>query len=143
MSATTNHVPLPPARANELYWSTDDPVQAIAARVGMSRSAVYTAIEPLSTGVPSPNSDEMLVFTNRTNRDNRLGTCMVTGTEVDLDSLPSASAAADGVRRWSGPGVIDRVQEGAGGLDPEKVALAAGCVALGLALGVVSARWIR
>lgn len=70
---------------NRLYWESDDPVSAIADRLGLSRRALYDDIEPLPAGAPCPECGGPLAFRNRTTAEAREAECGECGTEVSLD----------------------------------------------------------
>ncbi len=125
-----------------MYWSTDAPVRAIAEEVGMSRSAVYGAIEPLGTGVRSPEGDADLVFTNRTNREQGLGTCPITGAEVSLEELKDPGASGEHAKGRKGKPSVS-LQERAASIDPERAAKVAGIVGAGLGIGALAVKVIR
>jgi len=122
-----------------MYWNTDVPVRTIAEEVGMSRSAVYGAIEPLGTGVRSPEGDADLVFTNRTNRDQGLGTCPITGAEVSLEDATDPGGA-DGNKKKRKGKTSTSLQDRAAAINPERAAMVAGIVGVGVGLGALAAK---
>jgi hypothetical protein len=51
--------------ANRLYWDTDASVGEIANQLGMSRRALYEAVEPKPSGVPCQVCGTETMFANR------------------------------------------------------------------------------
>ena len=51
--------------ANRLYWNKEASVGEIAARLGISRRALYDVLEPLPAGVPCEECGTDTVFVNR------------------------------------------------------------------------------
>ena len=62
-------------RANELYWSGEGTVEEIVDELGISRTALYTSIEPVPSGVTCADCNERMVFPNRTARDRGVAVC--------------------------------------------------------------------
>jgi hypothetical protein len=65
------------AEANRMYWETEDSVAEIAARLDISRRALYEAIEPLPTGAACPTCGGPLSFENRSARTAGEAACPV------------------------------------------------------------------
>jgi len=63
------------ARANDLYWSSNDSVNQIAEELDLSKGALYSAIMPLATGLECPSCGGEAVVPNRTARDRALLEC--------------------------------------------------------------------
>ena len=62
-------------QANELYWTSDESVNRIADRLGLSKGSLYAAIKPKPTDSLCPTCDGQLVFTNRTALERNTLTC--------------------------------------------------------------------
>ena len=60
---------------NELYWETDESVAGLARRLGISRSALYAAVQPLPIGALCPECGGALVYTNRSARAAEQAVC--------------------------------------------------------------------
>lgn len=90
------------AQVNRLYWNSDASVGDIAGQVGLSRRALYDAIEPRPAGRPCPECGSALGFRNRTAMENRQAECAECGHEATLaegppvpGSTPRAAGADD------------------------------------------------
>jgi hypothetical protein len=53
------------SEANRLYWDTETSVGEIANQLGVSRRALYEAIEPRPAGMPCPECGTEMLFANR------------------------------------------------------------------------------
>jgi hypothetical protein len=88
--------------ANRLYWETEDSVAEIAARLELSRRALYDVIEPLPTENYCETCGGPLSFDNRSARTAGQATCVVcreTGaTEADAPVVTAEDAEADDER---------------------------------------------
>ena len=136
-------------RANDLYWTSDMTVDEIVDDLGVSRTSLYAAIEPIPAGLVCTDCDERMVFTNRTARDRGLATCPSCGRE----SEPGAEAGegtreADrlpGIRDWRDevPARLGRWRAELAAVAPERVAIVGGAAALGMVIGAVAARSVR
>jgi hypothetical protein len=86
------------AEANRLYWESDESVADIAARLDMSRRALYDAIEPLPSGGTCDVCGGPLTFENRSARTAGHASCEVcaaTGATPE-EHAAAAAAAEDG-----------------------------------------------
>lgn len=142
-------------RANELYWSASMTVEDIAEDLGISRSSLYSALEPMPSGLVCADCHERMVFTNRTMRDRGSAICPncgresepgEAGTEESAGAFGTEMNAAEGAREerdaGSDPGVsgwLDTLQR----VPPQRVALIAGGAALGLLAGALATRLLR
>ena len=63
------------ARANELYWSGGMTVDDIVEELGISRTALYSAIEPAPAGLTCADCRVRMVHTNRTMRERGMDRC--------------------------------------------------------------------
>lgn len=75
------------ARANELYWHSDESVNALARELDLSKGALYEIIAPLPSGLPCPVRDGELTYPNRTARDRGFVTCAECGFEDEEDRV--------------------------------------------------------
>lgn len=81
------------AQVNRLYWNSDASVGDIAGQVGLSRRALYDAIEPRPAGRPCPECGSALGFRNRTAMENREAECAECGHEATLAEGPPVSGS--------------------------------------------------
>lgn len=72
------------AKANDLYWSSDESVNQIADGLDLSKGALYAAIEPLKAGLGCPLCGDEVGYSNRTARDRKQLDC----TTCDWDGSP-------------------------------------------------------
>lgn len=114
------HDPVDTAEANRLYWESDESVADIAARLDMSRRALYDAIEPLPSGGTCDVCGGPLTFENRSARTAGHASCEVCAA-TGATPEEHAAAAAD---------------EGHPGLD-ERAAWLGGAALAGAALGAL------
>lgn len=146
---STSQSDTPHERANRLYWETDTRVDEIAAEVGMSRSALYNAVQPLAAGVACADCGEPAVFPNRTRRDAGEAVCSACGVVAPTVVLraqgaeESAMSTADAEDDGSAPARAHGWKEALPEVTPERAALIGGAAALGAALGTVAVRAIR
>lgn len=87
------------ARANRLYWESDESVNQIAEDLQLSKGTLYSVIEPLATGLACPDCGEELLYPNRTARDRGMVGCPACGFEGEEDEA-SSRARPDG---YGGP----------------------------------------
>lgn len=80
------------ARANELYWTSDESVNQIAEEMDLSKGTLYGLIRPLPTGLACPDCGEEVLFPNRTARDRGMVSCALCGWEGEIeDASPFGS----------------------------------------------------
>lgn len=78
------------ARANRLYWDSDESVNQIAEELQLSKGTLYSVIEPLATGLACPDCGEELLYPNRTARDRGMVGCPACGFEgEEEEALPA------------------------------------------------------
>jgi hypothetical protein len=138
------------ASANRLYWQSRDTVEALAARLGMSRHALYSSIRPLPAGRECTGCGEPLAFANRTDREAGLARCAGCGAEEHVHA-PAADAEAPPVplkrpRRWGrvdAPEAVRRIRHELAYVRPERAAMIGGAAALGVAVGLVAVDVLR
>lgn len=87
------------AEANRLYWESDASVGDIAGRLGLSRRALYEALEPATTGEPCRECGTILVFHNRLARSGGEAQCPGCGLEQSIAALRQATADAGAALR--------------------------------------------
>lgn len=75
-------------RINHLYWDSDASVGEIAERVGVSRRALYDAIEYRPVDRPCPDCGAGLGYRNRTAAENREVECPDCGFTTTLTWEP-------------------------------------------------------
>jgi hypothetical protein len=140
--------------ANRLYWNSDLSVAEIAARLDLSRRALYDLVRPLPAGSPCPACGEELGFANRSARESGRGACDACAAGA-TDSTSAAATASTSAARpaagANGPAVRAESPPSPGGDPPpayamlplpplRRRALMLGGVALvGFAAGVVAA----
>lgn len=71
--------------ANRLYWNSSDSVGAIAARLGVPRSALYASVRPLPAGERCPECGGELYFANRSARAAGSTGCSACGAEHQIE----------------------------------------------------------
>ena len=100
------------AAVNRRYWGSDASVAEIAEELGISRRALYGAIQPESAGAECTECGGELVYPNRTSRSSGIGQCSDCGTEQVLgaegeageDDSPFAFAGRRGA--WIAGGLV-------------------------------------
>jgi hypothetical protein len=135
MPTNPTHGRAPGEQVNRLYWTSNQTVDEITDRLGISRNSVYSSIRPTPAGHNCTECGERLVFTNRTNRAAGTATCTHCSTEqaVGSDRQPTAAREHD---ETHGRGTQTAVQ-------PERVLLIGGAAALGVVAGAVSVQWFH
>jgi hypothetical protein len=134
-------------RASEAYWSREETVDEIADRLGMSRSALYSAIAPVPAGAACEACSGALVYNNRTGRSAGRAVCAECGAEaiVAPQGIVSGADDAAGVSAVepAGTGRFEQLREGLAAVSPERAAMIGGAAALGVAVGAAAARAVR
>lgn len=72
--------------ANRLYWDSAESVAEISNRLGISRRALYDAIEPLGTGQECASCGAELYYANRSAKASGLARCLMCGGEREVDA---------------------------------------------------------
>ena len=75
-------------RANELYWRSGQSVNQIAEQMDLSKSRLYSLVQPLSAGNACPECQAELFFPNRTAMEKRFVSCAECDFEGTLDGIP-------------------------------------------------------
>lgn len=81
-------------RARELYWNSDQGVNAIANDLGLSKGRLYGLIEPLPSGRSCPVCGSDTVYDNRTAKDKDEPTCPVCTAVAQGKRPPPAPRSA-------------------------------------------------
>ncbi|CAN5780166.1 hypothetical protein BH23GEM3_BH23GEM3_03620 [soil metagenome] len=152
MSATADSIDQLREQANEQYWTSSETVSQLAERLGISRNAMYSSVQPMPAGASCMQCDEPLVFTNRTSRTARTATCPACEAQVSLDAGLATPPAGNDL----GPGTAVPVapangsqsrwedwKEDAATVPAERVAMIGGAAALGVAIGAAAVKVIR
>lgn len=63
-------------QANQLYWSSDESVNRIANRLGLSKGSLYAAIKPKPSDSMCPTCHSQLVYANRTALERNTLSCL-------------------------------------------------------------------
>lgn len=134
-------------QVNELYWSGDRTVDEIVEELGISRTALYTSIEPVPSGVTCADCHERMVFPNRTARDRGVAVCPRCGRESAPGAESVAMGAESGVLARLGidgaDELLERAVETLRQVPPQRVALVLGGAALGVVLGALAAGAVK
>ncbi len=128
------------ARANQLYWESDESVNQIAEDLGLSKGTLYGVIEPLPSGLACPVCDTELVYPNRTARERGIVGCPSCGFEGDEEEaeVDPAVAAPRAVGRAVGSGIAAWDE-----LDATRKRTVVGGALLGAAAGLAMVLWSR
>lgn len=136
------------ASANRLYWHSRDPVDALAARLGMSRHAFYQSIRPEPAGRACAACGGVLEFSNRTARQTSRARCAACGADERVSPTPVQSVVIEDVlpapppppsarvtfRGWD----LARWRRELAAVPRERAAMVGGAAALGVAAGVLA-----
>ena len=140
-------------RANHLYWNSPDTVDQIAAELGMSRNALYSAVQPEPVGMDCPGCGEDLVHPNRSSRSAGRAVCLACDRTVAVADLPSPRVRTVPEARsgylgralgYAGNGRrIGGLRDGLAAVEPERAAMIGGAAVLGAVAGVAVASLFR
>jgi hypothetical protein len=134
------------ASANRLYWHSRDPVQVLAARLGMSRHAFYQSIRPQDAGCACAACGGALEFVHRTARQTGSARCHGCGAAESVPRPAVVAVAEEEVLpptppsarfrfpRWS----LARWRRELAAVPRERKARVGGAAALGVAAGVLA-----
>jgi len=133
-------------RANLMYWTSSETVDGIVEQLGMSRSALYSAVRPTEAGAECPDCGDGMVFPNRTSRTAGRAVCLSCGRTAALDDL----AARRPAREEREPGPAERIgarpvrlRDGLAAVEPERAAMIGGAAVLGAVAGVAAVNLLR
>ena len=85
------------AQANDAYWNSDAGVNRLAKAFDLSKGALYDIIAALPAGLPCPQGDGELVYTNRTARERGFVSCATCGFADEASLVRSRLEEADAV----------------------------------------------
>lgn len=128
------------ARANELYWDSDESVNQIAEDLELSKGALYSVIQPLPTGLACPDCGEELLYPNRTARERGMVGCPACGFEGEEEE------ASDGPGVAASSSVGDALETGMAAwdeMDGVRKRTIIGGALLGAAAGLALVFWTR
>lgn len=137
--------------ANRLYWQGHDSVEQLAARLGMSRHALYGSIRPAPAGADCAECGEEMAFANRARRAAGEAHCPGCGAEktveartLELVPLTPPPAPLHRPRRRSMVKRLVRLyMRDLRRVSPERAALIGGAAAAGVAVAMVGAEVLR
>ncbi len=75
------------AKANELYWHSEESVNQLTRQLDLSKGTLYEILAPLPAGLPCPHRDGELSYPNRTARDRGFVSCATCGFEDEKDQV--------------------------------------------------------
>lgn len=75
------------AKANELYWHSEESVNQLTRQLDLSKGALYEILAPLPAHLPCPRHDGELSYPNRTARDRGFVSCATCGFEDEEDQV--------------------------------------------------------
>jgi hypothetical protein len=131
------------SEADRLYWETGTPVAEIAERLGISRRALYDAVQPRPIGLACMECGDGLVFRNRSAAERQTAACLVCEVEVVVEPIPGRREYEDPeVEQESVAARLSPVDRAAVPAPGHGAGLGAALLA-GLALGAVSGYIIR
>lgn len=86
------------AKANELYWHSEESVNQLARELDLSKGTLYEILAPLPADLPCPRDDCELSYPNRTARDRGFVSCTTCGFEDEEDQIRALLALQEDVR---------------------------------------------
>lgn len=151
MKELSDTTPAVRASTDRLYWQTDDAVDVVASRLGISRRAVYAAVQPAPAHAPCTECGGPLAYANRSARAAGRAHCRDCGSTA---TVPFSASNGNGhtsdrtvdARADSMDGRPDARAYGHGGwrgrverLASNRGVVIGGLAAVGLALGAAAA----
>lgn len=146
-------------QANDLYWNSDLTVDQVAEQAGLSRHALYAAVEPLAVDVACDACGGALEYPNRSSRAAGRATCAACGAEQELEmetdvvwephaSLrvplePETVAEVITAPPLRSRKRLKQLRENLQEVPRERIALVGGAAVLGAALGAAATQLIR
>ncbi len=143
-------------KINQLYWESENTVDAISRELDLGRNALYAAILPVPSGAVCLECGADTVFVNRTGRAGGITvcrSCQENESPVARDHTRVSGASASGRRpapesdegygddseleRWT------RWREDLRAVPPQRAAMIGGAAVLGLVIGAAAVRAIR
>jgi len=137
--------------ANRLYWQGHDGVDQLAARLGMSRHALYGSIRPAPAGADCAECGEEMVYANRARRAQAQAHCPGCGAEARVEAraleivpvTPPPAPLARPRRRSMIRRMMRLYMRDLRRVQPERAALIGGAAAAGVAVALVGAEVLR
>lgn len=143
--------------ANGLYWNSNHTVGQVAEETGLTRRALYAAIEPLAVDVPCNACGGALEYANRTSRAAGRATCAACAAEQDLEveawwephesvevpAEPETVAEVITAPPRRARKRLEQLREDLKDVPRERIALVGGAAVLGVALGAAATQLIR
>lgn len=135
--------------ANRLYWESEESVNQIGEKLGLSKGMLYGFLTPFPAGLPCPGCGEEMVFLNRTARDKGFLACPECGMEEEEEAVQ---------QYWEGEGAADPSLASRAGTAVQKVVgtgrarvanlspkgrILAGTALLGIAAGFLIGSYLR
>ena len=117
------------ARANVLYWDSEESVNDIAESMDLSKGTLYGMIRPRPAGITCPECSNEMEHPNRTAREKGFVTCPECGLEEEEDVVLEVLGETAGTGHRSSREA------------PSGALLAS--VFLGAAAGIAITRWLR
>ena len=137
------------ASANRLYWQSHDSVEQLAARLGMSRHALYNSIRPAPAGVDCAECGVEMAYANRNRRAHAQAHCPACGAEKQVDAEATVHASpppeplARPRRRNSVKRMLRVYLRDLRRVRPERAAMIGGAAAMGLFTALVGGEILR
>jgi hypothetical protein len=100
------------AEANRLYWESDLSVGTIAQQLGLSRRALYGALQPEASGVSCPDCGTEMGFANRSAQLAGEAQCPGCGLEADVAAAPAPAGHNGGPPEATEPEVEQELTAG-------------------------------
>jgi hypothetical protein len=124
------------ASVDRLYWNSEESVDAVASRLGLSRHALYQAVHPHPAGAACGICGGELAFANRSQRTRRRARCTECGGTCTLSATDGETRMDEGPRaeRWSA---------GAWRAGPGRKTRLGAAAVLGLAVAVAAVEGVR
>lgn len=148
MSTATETADALHGAANHLYWNSDETVDQLAQRLGMSRHALYASVQPIAADATCEACEGVLEFTNRSSRNAGRATCIACGAEAFVEfprpeetteeTGESPEPMSDATTGDAITGDVPTVENGRLRRIPERAAKIGGAAALGAAIGVAA-----
>lgn len=82
------------AKANELYWHSEESVNQLTRQLDLSKGMLYEILAPLPAHLPCPRGDGDLSYPNRTARDRGFVSCATCGFEDEENRVRALLAEA-------------------------------------------------
>lgn len=133
-------------RLNDLYWNSGLTVDEIVSDLGISRNALYAALEPIPTGEKCTVCGGKLVFPNRTHRTAETGTCEECGIESTLGEIAPSRANGSGPASFASSMNVEAFRhmlDSLEAIEPRRAAMIGGAATVGMLIGIAATRTLR